>query len=539
MDQLGSASTGAARASGGRRSRGRAGIVAGAAVALGCSVSLVPSWPLPGVLGVGVTVGYAVAAYGSAASDRRVARWLLVGLLLWGGSLTRGVSGATIPALACWGAFWVALAAGPLALRDLAARSRPRGSVPGRLSRRPGIAGISPPRHGIVLAALGSALAVLLASAAAAGAAMAGASWAGGWWPRPGQQGWALAVQAACAAAVPLAVGIAAGHRRWARAGVLALLTQLATPATVEGVQDVLRRALGDPTVAVFYRLPDSSLFVSAAGEQVDLGHSQGGRLVFPVTGHDGLTAALLSVDGSREVDAGRVRAALTVCGPALENARLQAALRARLHDVSESRARIVQTAVAERRRLARDLHDGAQQHLLALSARLSLARQQATRPQSVAAIDAARDQLRVALSKLRGLGRDLHPTVLETEGLTAALESLADDGPLEFDLAGHVGRVGPEAETVAYLTVREILDGLAQRAGATRAGVTLAAQRGRLMITVTSDGILADKPEMPGWLAVITDRIRADGGDIGIRSGPDPAGTHEGVWVEAWIPCG
>jgi signal transduction histidine kinase len=334
-------------------------------------------------------------------------------------------------------------------------------------------------------------------------------------------------------------VGITAGRRRWARAGVSALLTQLATPPTVEGIQAVLRAALGDPSAAVCYRLPDSSAFVSATGEPVDTGHSQAGRVVFPVTGHDGQTAALLFIDESQEVDAGRVQAALTVCGPALENARLQAALRARLHDVSESRSRIVQTAVAERRRLARDLHDGAQQHLLVLSTRLSLARLQATHPQSVAAIDAARDQLRVALSKLRGIGRDLHPAVLETEGLTAALESLADEGPLDIDLDGHVGRLSPEAVTVAYLTVREILDGLAQQAGATRALVTQAVHDDRLTITVSSDGKLGDKPGIPGWLAVITDRIRADGGDIGIRSDPDPVGTQGGVWVEAWIPCG
>jgi signal transduction histidine kinase len=531
---------GAARAPASRRSRNLAGVLAGTALALGCSVPLVLGRPLLGALGIGVIVGYATAAAWTLASDQRLAGWLAVGLLLWGGSLTRGASWATIAALVCWTAFWVALFAGLAALRDPGARSRRNGRTLHRRFWPAAIEAVPPPRRGIVLAALGSAVVVLLASAAAAGASMAGISWADGWWPGPAQQAWALAVQAACAAAVPVAVGVAEGGRRWARAGVSALLIQLATPPTIEGVQDVLRQALDDPTATVFYRLLDSSSYVSAVGEPVKPNRSQQDRLVFPVTGQDGQTTALLSIHGFPELDARRVQAALTVCGPALENARLQAALRARLHEVSESRARIVHTAVAERRRLARDLHDGAQQHLLALSTRLSLARQQATRPQSVAAIDAARDHLRVALSKLRGLGRDLHPAVLETEGLMAALESLADGNPLDVELAdGHVGRVSPEAETVAYLTVREILNGLALRAGATRARVTLAVHDDRLVITVTSDRVLGDKPEMPEWLAIITDRIWADGGDIRIRSGPDPDGTQGGIRVEAWIPCG
>ncbi len=348
-----------------------------------------------------------------------------------------------------------------------------------------------------------------------------------------------VAVQGAFAAAVPLAVAVGAWRRRWVRAGVSALVTRLATPPTVEGVQAALRTALGDPTAAVLYRLPDVPCFVSAGGEQVELAGAGPRRLVFPAAGCDGEIAALLTVDESLGVDAGRVQAALVACGPALENARLQAVLRAQLREVRASRARVVQAAVAERRRLARDLHDGAQQHLLVLSARLGMARQKATHPRALAAIDAARDQLRAALSGLRGLARDLYPAVLDTEGLTAALESLADDGPLDVDVVSRAGRLDPEIEIVAYLAVREILAGLARHAAATQATVTVVADSDRLTLRVASDGAPGRDLRSLPWLSLVTDRIRADGGDLSLGSDPDPVTAREAVWVEAWIPCG
>jgi signal transduction histidine kinase len=252
-----------------------------------------------------------------------------------------------------------------------------------------------------------------------------------------------------------------------------------------------------------------------------------------------GEVTALLSVQSSSRVDTARIEIALIACRPALENARLQAILHDQLREVRASRARIVQTAVAERRKLARDLHDGAQQHLHVLSTSLVMARQKATHPQSLDAIDAAQKQLRAALGKLRGLGRDLYPAVLDAEGLTAALESLADASPLEVLLAGRAGRLDPGTEIIAYLTVRETLEGLTAHAAATQATVTVAAEDGRLTVRMISDGGPAGDEQVPAWLSVIADRIRADGGDMSIGSAPDPATVRGAMWIEAWIPCG
>jgi len=507
-------------------------------LAAGCSWPLLRSHPLTGAWAVAVVAGYWYAAHlCSTAAGPRVARWLLICGLLWIGSITDAVRQLAVPAVICWLALWTTLAGGAVALSRCAVTrswvtfrvgqpSADRGYLGGGLSRRE-----------IALTAGVSASVVALISLLLAGLAN---NWAAQWWPGPARGGWAIAAQGLCAATVPLAVGVAAWQRRSARADVSALLMQLASPPTVEGVQAALRAALADPTAAVFYQLPDGSGFVSATGELVDVPVSEPGRrLVFPVQAQSGEVAATLSVDGSANVDVGRVEIALIACGPALENARLQAVLHSHLRAARASRARIVQAAVVERRKLARDLHDGAQQHLHALSTSLGMARQKTSQPQAVAAIDAARDQLRVALSRLRGLGRDLYPAVLDADGLTAALESLADDSPLEVDVVGETGRLDPEVEIVMYLTVREVLAGLAEHSAATQATVAVIAGNGRLSLRVTSDGHLGDDAGLPAWLSVITDRVEADDGGVSVRSSSDQVTALGGICMEAWIPCG
>jgi signal transduction histidine kinase len=337
---------------------------------------------------------------------------------------------------------------------------------------------------------------------------------------------------------------------------VAGLLAGLPAVPTAEGLQQALRAALGDPTAAVYYRLPGAQGFVSSDGYQAVL-PGGGGRLVVPAGRPGDENSVVLTVDGSLGLDAAPLQAALVAGRPALENAGLQAVLSSRLREVRESRARIVHTAIDERRRLARDLHDGAQQHLLVLLTRLGIARQNTTGPQSLEAIDAARDELRVALGKLRGLSRDIYPSVLDAEGLTAALESLADSGQVDVELAGHPGKLDPEVEIIAYLTVRDIVDGLGRQAPASHARISLLSVSGRLAIQVRATPAAAGKAVEsaqgtaaeaagqdrstvpPAWLAIVADRIRANGGDLSVRFEPVPATELEAVWVEAWIPCG
>ena len=382
----------------------------------------------------------------SSAGGSRVTWWLLACGVLWALSVTDVVSSLSVPARAGWAALWFTLAAGTLGTwRQVPIRVTRLSRRAGQAANRSANGGLSLNGARRVAGASAAAVAAVSLLAACLTWAGAGGRWAAAWWPGPGRSDWAIVAQGACALMVPLAVGVALGRRRAARATAAALLSQLGAPPTMEGVQNALRTALGDPTATIFYWSPADSDFISAAGEPVDPPGSQPGRLVFPVSGSGSDVTTFLSILASPQVDNERVEVALVACRPALENARLQAILRSQLREARTSRARIVQTAVAERRKLARDLHDGAQQHLHVLSTSLGLARQQTTQPQSLAAIDAAQAQLRIALGKLRGLGRDLYPAVLDTEGLTAALESLADDAPLDVGLASTVGRLGSE----------------------------------------------------------------------------------------------
>jgi signal transduction histidine kinase len=515
-------------------------VVAVAGVAAVCCWPLARLHPLAGVWAAAVGVAFAGAAWLCADLGLGVVGWLLACALLWGVSAAGALGSAMVPAGACWAALWLLLAAAPV--------------VAGR--RGPDPDGTRP----VWLAAGGAALAVAVISLAilvpdARNWAATTSQWAM-WWPGPARSPWSVAVQGAVAAAVPAAAGLRAWRRRWARASVAGLLAGLPAAPTAEGVQQALRTALGDPTAAVYYRLPGAQGFVSSDGYQAVL-PGGGGRLVVPAGRPGDEHSVVLTVDGSLGLDPAPLQAALVACRPALENAGLQAVLSSRLREVRESRARIVHTAIDERRRLARDLHDGAQQHLLVLLTRLGIARQNTTGPQSLEAIDAARDQLRVALGKLRGLSRDIYPAVLDAEGLTAALESLADSGQVDVELTGQPGKLDPEVEIIAYLTVRDILDGLGRQAPASHARITLLPSASRLTIqlsaTPAAAGMAQETPREtaaeaagqdrdtipPAWLAIVADRIRANGGDLSVRFEPIPATELEAVWVEAWIPCG
>jgi signal transduction histidine kinase len=515
-------------------------VVAVTVVVAVCCWPLARLHPLAGVWAAAVGAAFAGAAWLCADLGRGVVGWLLACALLWGVSAAGALGAAMVPAGACWAALWLLLAAAPV--------------VAGR--RGPDPDGARP----VWLAAGGAALAVAVISLAilvpdARNWVETTSDWAM-WWPGPARSPWSVAVQGAAAVAVPAAAGLRAWRRRWARASVAGLLAGLPAVPTAEGVQQALRTALGDPTAAVYYRLPGAQGFVSSDGYQAVL-PGGGGRLVVPAGRPGDENSVVLTVDGSLGLDAAPLQAALVACRPALENAGLQAVLSSRLREVRESRARIVHTAIDERRRLARDLHDGAQQHLLVLLTRLGIARQNTTGPQSLEAIDAARDQLRVALGKLRGLSRDIYPSVLDAEGLTAALESLADSGQVDVELAGHPGKLDPEVEIIAYLTVRDIVDGLGRQAPASHARISLLSVPGRLAIQVRATPAVAGKAVEsargsaaeaagqdrstvpPAWLAIVADRIRANGGDLSVRFEPVPATELEAVWVEAWIPCG
>jgi signal transduction histidine kinase len=219
-----------------------------------------------------------------------------------------------------------------------------------------------------------------------------------------------------------------------------------------------------------------------------------------------------------------------------MANERLEAELRARLEELSESRAKLIQIGLAERQRLERDLHDGAQQRLVALSLQVHVARAKLTSdPEAAAAIlDRARDELRTALEELRELARGIHPAVLTDRGLGTALQTLANRAPVPVELGELPDERLPEAvELAAYFVVAEALTNVAKYAEASYATVQVERHNGRVVVEVADDGIGGADPGRGTGLRGLADRLAVIEGRLEVESE-----QGHGTRVRARIPC-
>ena len=205
--------------------------------------------------------------------------------------------------------------------------------------------------------------------------------------------------------------------------------------------------------------------------------------------------------------------------------------------ELRASRARLVAAQDAERQRLERDLHDGAQQRLVGLALALRLAREQldGSEPAGVAAqLDAAIDELGSATAELRDLARGIHPALLTTRGLEPALTALAGRAPVDVTVDVDVARrLAPELESAAYFVVAEALANVARYARAQRVVVTVACAGGRLHVEVGDDGVGGARPGPGSGLSGLADRVAALDGELEVDS---PAGA--GTRIRAWLPC-
>lgn len=225
-------------------------------------------------------------------------------------------------------------------------------------------------------------------------------------------------------------------------------------------------------------------------------------------------------------------------CLDVTERQRYEESLRATIAEVRASRARIVEAADAERRRVERDLHDGAQQRLLTLSMAIRLAQAHAdsgAHDQLREILAAASLEVRDTLTELRDLARGIHPTLLTGQGLRAALESLALRSPLPARvLTCPSERFAEPAEVAAYYVVAEALTNAAKHACASEATVSVAKGERGLAVEVVDDGAGGARMSAGSGLRGLADRVAALGGTLDLRS-PPGNGTH----VMAEIPCG
>jgi signal transduction histidine kinase len=308
---------------------------------------------------------------------------------------------------------------------------------------------------------------------------------------------------------------VRARRMREAAAQLVAELTDAPRPDTL---RDALARLLSDPSLTLAYWLPERGRHVNADGRPVDLPTTESGRAVVEIWRGDERVAALIH-QPFPDLEPGLLDEMLATARLALEHERLRAALAAQQHDVHAARARIVAVGDAARRRLERDLHDGAQQRMLSLGLALQLARAQL--PPSAEAdglLTIAQDELQAAHEELREIAHGIHPAILTEEGLAAALRTLAERAPRPLLVRTLPAERLPEpVEVTAYLLAAEAVVA-AERTPRSAVSVAVARDRDRVTIDVSGDGIVGTGPD-GRELGALEDRVAALDGRLAIES--------------------
>ncbi|MFG1622712.1 sensor histidine kinase [Kribbella sp. NPDC049227] len=314
-----------------------------------------------------------------------------------------------------------------------------------------------------------------------------------------------------------LAIGLAwavfrARHRRFA---VARLADDLGAAPSPGSLQSVLVRTLGDVSLRVSYWLPGSQRYVDAAGRPITRQVGPGRAATFVV--RHGQPVALVEHDAGL-YDASELEEQIgSAARLAIDNERLAAEVQARMEDLRSSRTRIVETADEARRHLERDLHDGAQQRLLAFTYELRLARAATTDPELAAAFDLALAEAQSALAELRELANGIFPAILDEAGLDAALWSLAEETtfPLEIS-AVPPERLPAAVERTAYLVVARTVE-------VATSSLSIAVTHPGHWLVVEIRGAFGALPEH------LTDRLGALGGTL----------ARQADGLRAEIPCG
>jgi signal transduction histidine kinase len=294
------------------------------------------------------------------------------------------------------------------------------------------------------------------------------------------------------------------------------------------GLESMLRQALGDPALTMAYSLDDGAL-IDGTGSVLDPATFREGRSLTTIAGPSGSLALVAHGPTIAGFDR-RLGAAARL---AIDNERLAATLKLELARLASLRERIINVADSERRRIERNLHDGAQQHLVALALELGLASLDAARAPLAPAFEAVADIVDEALAELREVAHGIHPAVLDDGGLGPALAMLRVRTATPVAVLDELGpnRLPPDVEAVVYLVAAEALRNVDAHAAATRATVRLSRDEQAVRIAVDDDG--RGGASVGAGLAELVDRVGALRGSLRVTNGP--AG---GTQVEAVMPC-
>jgi signal transduction histidine kinase len=333
----------------------------------------------------------------------------------------------------------------------------------------------------------------------------------------------------------PIAFLMGLARLRLDRSSVGDLALRLGGTIPPSGLEQAIASALHDRTLRLLYWLPDRQVYVDVAGVPTPLPADTDDQGV-TLLEHEGEPVAALVHQSALGEEPDLLAAVASTARMTIENELLHAQVQSQLAQVRASRARIVQSGDAERRRVERNLHDGAQQRLVNLSLAIGMVRSQvgtATAEELTAALDEATSQLRFALAELRELARGIHPAILTEAGLGPALTSLATRSPIPATiLAVPSQRLAGSIEETAYYVAAEALANTAKHARATRVQISARQLAGQLVVEVGDDGVGGADPD--GWgLRGLGDRVAALDGDLRIDSPPG-----KGTRITARLPC-
>jgi signal transduction histidine kinase len=330
----------------------------------------------------------------------------------------------------------------------------------------------------------------------------------------------------------PMAFLIGLLSARLARSTVADLLVQLHADPTPSELPALFGRALRDPSLTLAYWLPQYGTWADLDGHPVTLPADRATTMIE----REGVRLAALVHNQSLNDEPELLDAVSAAAGIALENGRLQAELRANLEELRGSRERVLQASQEERQRLERNLHDGAQQRLIALSLDLSMLESKlGDDPDARAQVDQARQEIAQSLEELRAVAHGLHPAVVSGHGLAVALESLAARAPVPVRLTVELEeRVDEQLEVAAYYVVSESLANIGKHAQASSATIAVTRDNGQLVVEVVDDGIGGADSESGSGLRGLADRVEALDGRLRVWT-PHGGGTR----VRAEMPCG
>ncbi|GLY31553.1 hypothetical protein Kisp02_49180 [Kineosporia sp. NBRC 101731] len=325
-----------------------------------------------------------------------------------------------------------------------------------------------------------------------------------------------FALQATLFALVPMAFLASVVRRRLADQAVLSLIRQVQRHPTPEAVENALREALLDESLHVRYWAPELNTYVDTTGAPDGSTPIDEKRLLLPVASASGAALAVIDTDPALRRHPNLVANAVAASGLALENAQLQAAVLGRLSQVRSNRMQAVRAGAAERRRIERDLHDGAQQRLLALKLFLAASDSNDLTETSRERLKGISQEISRALDELRDLARGIHPALLSQAGLGAAVEAVAQRQPGPVDVALPSARFPAATEETAYTLICAVLTAAREPTGKqARLEIRGHESEGVLIIEIEDDDARPAQLRLGAELPGMIDQVRALGGDV------------------------